>query len=280
MSARSGSFFGAAPTGIVIAIAGALVVLASWVPSKSSAQTPALARRVSAAPDGRVRFTYAAVPGVCGNGNNISRGNSGRTSWNFAQSADVEWDVDCSTGPVRIVAEVDGGRVTKLRTFVGGRWRPASGTVTDLGTVSTRDATDFLLGLVAGSTDRVAKEAIFPATIADSVVVWPALLRVARDESRPADIRKQAVFWIGQAAGDAITANLASMVDENHVDREIRESAVFALSQRRNGEAVPALIQIARTNRDPKIRKRALFWLGQSTDPRALALFEEILTRR
>jgi hypothetical protein len=43
---------------------------------------------------------------------------------------------------------------------------------------------------------------------------------------------------------------------------------------------VAALIQIARTNRDPEIRKNALFWLGQSHDPRALALFEEILTRR
>jgi hypothetical protein len=26
------------------------------------------------------------------------------------------------------------------------------------------------------------------------------------------------------------------------------------------------------------VRKKALFWLGQSGDPRAIALFEEILT--
>ena len=264
----------------VVAIAGGLVVLASWVPSRAAGQGSSVARRVASAPDGRVRLSYAAVPGVCGNGNNISRGNSGRTNWNHTESVDVEWDADCNTGPVRIVADVAGGRVTKLRTYVGGRWRPASGSVTDLGVVSTRDAADFLLGLVAGSTDRVAKEAIFPATIADSVIVWPALLRVARDESRPSETRKQAVFWVGQAAGDAITANLTSLVDENDIDREIRESAVFALSQQRNGVAVPALIQIARTNRDPKIRKSAMFWLGQSKDPRALALFEEILTRR
>ena len=31
---------------------------------------------------------------------------------------------------------------------------------------------------------------------------------------------------------------------------------------------------------DPEIRRKALFWLGQSEDPRALALFEELLTRR
>jgi len=264
----------------VVAIAGGLVILASWVPLRAAAQGSAVGRRIASAPDGRVRLSYAAVPGVCGNGNSISRGGSRHTNWNHTESADVEWDAECNTGPVRIVADVVRGQVTKLRTYVGGRWRPGGGAITDLGVVSTRDAADFLLSLVAGSPDRVSKEAIFPATIADSVVVWPALLRVARDDSRPSETRKQAVFWVGQAAGDAITANLSSLVDEDNVDREIRESAVFALSQQRNGVAVPALIQIARTNRDPKIRKSAMFWLGQSKDPRALALFEEILTRR
>jgi hypothetical protein len=40
---------------------------------------------------------------------------------------------------------------------------------------------------------------------------------------------------------------------------------------------VPALIRIARSNPHPELRKTALFWLGQSEDPRAIALFEEIL---
>ncbi len=57
----------------------------------------------------------------------------------------------------------------------------------------------------------------------------------------------------------------------------MRKPAVFALSQRPAEEGVPALIRIARTNRHPELRKTALFWLGQSEDPRALALFEEIL---
>jgi HEAT repeat protein len=63
------------------------------------------------------------------------------------------------------------------------------------------------------------------------------------------------------------------------VDREVREQAVFALSQRPRDEGVPALIRIAKTHNDPEIRRRAIFWLGQSNDPRALALFEELLTR-
>jgi len=40
------------------------------------------------------------------------------------------------------------------------------------------------------------------------------------------------------------------------------------------------LIQVARTHRNPAVRKQPMFWLGQSKDPRALAFFEEILARR
>jgi len=64
------------------------------------------------------------------------------------------------------------------------------------------------------------------------------------------------------------------------MDREVRESAIFALSQRPRDEGVPALIRIVRTSRDPKLRKNALFWLGQSNDPRALDLIEELLAKR
>ena len=66
-------------------------------------------------------------------------------------------------------------------------------------------------------------------------------------------------------------------MDDARGDREVRKNAIFALSQRSNDEGVPALIRIARTNPDPELRKTALFWLGQSEDPRALDLFEEIL---
>jgi hypothetical protein len=38
------------------------------------------------------------------------------------------------------------------------------------------------------------------------------------------------------------------------------------------------LIRIAREHQDPEVRKSAMFWLGQTGDPRAVAFFEEILT--
>ena len=54
---------------------------------------------------------------------------------------------------------------------------------------------------------------------------------------------------------------------------------MFALSQLPKDQGVPKLIHVARTNRNKEVRKDAMFWLGQSNDPRALAFFEEVLTR-
>ncbi|HVF40120.1 MAG TPA: HEAT repeat domain-containing protein [Gemmatimonadaceae bacterium] len=251
--------------------------IAGLIGSAQSVEAQNIARRVASAPDGKVRMTYASRPDYCGHGSSISRGSTTRTNWSSDRSEDVEYENDCSRGPVRLVLHTQGGRVTKIRTHVGGRWRQPVGTVTDLGHVSAREATDFLLGLAATYETRVAREAIHPATMADSVVIWPALLRIARDNDRPRETQKQAVFWLGQAAGEKLTVHLTG---EDDVDTQIREQAVFALSQRRNAEAVPALLQVARTNRSPKVRKSALFWLGQTADPRAISLFEEILTRR
>ena len=40
---------------------------------------------------------------------------------------------------------------------------------------------------------------------------------------------------------------------------------------------MPALLRVADSSPSPKLRKRAVFWLGQSRDPRALAYFERVL---
>src|SRR2546430_11392488 len=50
----------------------------------------------------------------------------------------------CEPGPVRISLRVRTGRVQSLRTYVAGRWvtPPRDAAVTDLGTVSARDAVD------------------------------------------------------------------------------------------------------------------------------------------
>lgn len=243
--------------------AAALVLAAA-----ATAEAQSLASRAAAAPDGKLRMSFAARPGVCGYGENI-----------VSTRHTADWESACDPGPVRVVLSVLDGRVTGVKTYVGGRWRPAEGVATDLGMVSAPRAADYLLSLAAKLDGRAGKDAILPATLADSAAVWPALLAIARDTSRPRETRKAAVFWLGQAAGKAATEGLESLALDRSGDRAVREHAIFALSQRPHVEGVPALIRIARTHPDPALRKKAIFWLGQSEDPRALALFEELLTK-
>ena len=58
------------------------------------------------------------------------------------------------------------------------------------------------------------------------------------------------------------------------------KKAVFGISQLPPDEGVPLLIELAQTHSHPKVRKQAMFWLGQSGDQRALDFFERILLGR
>jgi HEAT repeat protein len=128
--------------------------------------------------------------------------------------------------------------------------------------------------------DRVKEHVIFAFSQREEPEAARELLRLARSPEEPADLRKNAVFWLGQAAGRAVTAELGEMVDDPSMDVEVREHAIFALSQRPADEGVPALIRIVRESPDPRLKEKAIFWLGQSGDPRALSLFAEILRIR
>ena len=247
----------------------------------TAASAQSIADRVARAGDGTIRMSFATKPEICGRGGSISRGNNWRQQWgDYDRTRDVEWDNACDYGPGRLVLEKRDGEIVALRFAVGGRWRPAGSGVTDIGNVAAKDAADYLMSLASKLPGRAGRDAIFPATIADSAVVWPALIRLAKDEDRPRETRKQAVFWLGQAAGEAATAGLDSLTKDASVDREVQKQVVFALSQRPKDEGIPILIRVAKTHRDPEVRRDAMFWLGQSNDPRAIALFEEVLTKR
>jgi HEAT repeat protein len=102
------------------------------------------------------------------------------------------------------------------------------------------------------------------------------LIKLARSE-RDAESRNQALFWLGHKAGEKSLGVLKEVVDEEDADTEVQKHAVFVISRRPVEEAVPLLIKVARTHKKPEVRRQAIFWLGRTGDPRALAFFEEIL---
>jgi HEAT repeat protein len=110
------------------------------------------------------------------------------------------------------------------------------------------------------------------------VVTWPRLAAMAKKRQLPGEIRKQAIFWLGQEAADEAVGPLEESTDDP--ESEIRKAAVFALSQQHTDHSIDVLVRVARTHRDKETRRQAFFWLGQSEDPRGIALFEEVLAGR
>jgi hypothetical protein len=62
-------------------------------------------------------------------------------------------------------------------------------------------------------------------------------------------------------------------------NREIKEHLIFVFSQRREGPAVDKLFAIARSEPDRELRKKAIFWIGQSRDPRAAQFLQELINQ-
>ncbi|HSM17441.1 MAG TPA: HEAT repeat domain-containing protein [Gemmatimonadales bacterium] len=246
-------------------IVGAIVTLAGLM-TVHAAAAQSLAERIGAVRDGRVRLSYPTRPGVCGSGHNISMSRSTE-----------HWEPDCEPGPARVMLTFRRGELVGVDTYVGGRWKASGEAIVDLGAVRAPDAASYLLSLAASANAPAGDDVIFPATIADGFTAWPRLVEIARNESLRTATRKGAVFWLGQAAGAQVMQDLADLAQAENMNRDIQEHAVFALSQLREDEGIPPLLVIARTHRDPHVRKNAMFWLGQSGDDRAIALFEEIL---
>ena len=213
-----------------------------------------------AATEGEVRLSYGTRPGVCGDG---------RKTVNTGSSMHRDTRGSCEPGPARIRLTVRSGRVIDADLAVGGRWEDAQ-VALDLGRVAAPLAADALLQLAADARDD-GDELIMAAVVADSATVWQALLDLAQMPSVAEDTREGAVLWLGFAAGDALGP------DDGDDEDDVRESAVFALSQRPKSEAVPALTRVAQGDHPVHLRKSALFWLGQTDPERAIVVYEGIL---
>ena len=255
-----------------------MLIAAALALGTGRAAGQSLAQRVSGAGDGRVQLRFASRPGVCGDGHGtISGGDHNVVRANWSGNDAEAWRRRCEPGPVRVVLRTAGGTVERLSVNIGGN--DSGSDVHDLGTVSAHDAVAYLLDLAGGSPHRVGDDAVLAAVLADSATPWPSLTALARS-AQSHDTRESATFWLGQAAAARVSGtalfNDYEARDESD-DEVVRGEAIFAISQQPHDESVPVLIRVARTNKDPVLRKKALFWLGQSGDSRAIDLFSEIL---
>jgi HEAT repeat protein len=121
----------------------------------------------------------------------------------------------------------------------------------------------------------IREHAVFALTQSPVPGASERIKRVAL-EDRDNEVRAQALFWLAQTnaqgAGEWIVGRLDTEQDDH-----VREQAVFALSQLKDG--TDWLLKVLRSKRDAETTRRALFWLGQSDDPRALQEIEKILEK-
>jgi hypothetical protein len=158
-----------------------------------------------------------------------------------------------------------------------GRRSTTSSADTDLGEVSPVEAARYLVKLAHSLGGNNADEALSGAALADGANVSADLRALVLDRDAPVQSRRQALFWFGQTT--ASTRDVTSLY-ESLDSFSLREQFPFVLSQRRDEESVDQLIAIARGDRDMEIRKQAMFWLGESKDPKALKFFRDMLAAR
>ena len=122
-----------------------------------------------------------------------------------------------------------------------------------------------------------------PAVLANEPEVVAPLLALARDRARTARTRRAAIVWLGHTGDARIVPALAVLARESVDDpndargkKSIAEAALGALGTLKDGVGVDALIDIARSGA-PATRHSAVFWLGQSRDPRAIRTLHTVI---
>lgn len=142
----------------------------------------------------------------------------------------------------------------------------------------TKEQIDFLLeiALDENENEEIREHAVFGIAKASRGIGKEALKKVALSNIN-GQVRKKAIFWIGEEAKTEKDIQfLKSILDKDH-DPEVMEQAVFSIAEAPDWLGIPALIQTAKNHNSYRIRKKAVFWLGESNDPRAKDALLEIV---
>jgi len=189
-----------------------------------------------------------------------------------------------STSPVKlegprnmlVLFRAEQKKVGKIRTFTEDCPLDAGGLPFYwLSDVRPAESVKLLASFLTAAENRTRDGAVTALAFHAAPEALETLIGAARNDLS-SRVRGQALFWLAQRAGQKVASTITEAIEQDP-DTEVKKRAVFALSQIKE-DGVPLLIQVARANRNPAVRKQAIFWLGQSHDSRALSFFEEILS--
>ncbi|MFC3194932.1 HEAT repeat domain-containing protein [Marinicella sediminis] len=105
-------------------------------------------------------------------------------------------------------------------------------------------------------------DAIFWLSQTDDVVDLPAFLIDLMSHTEHLEIKEKAVFSLSQINTEAAKEALAGLV-KDHLDEEVREQALFWLAQNSPDRARPVAMNVLRTSVDASQQEHAVFVLSQ-----------------
>jgi hypothetical protein len=146
-----------------------------------------------------------------------------------------------------------------------------------LGNTRGARGVEVLKGMLATDTSQKVREQVIFALSQSREPAGLAAVMDAAKNDKALQIRSKALFWLAQKAANKQTEDVIKGATLTDPERSVKEQAVFALKQLPEAQGVPLLIDVARNNPDPAVRKKAIFWLGQSKDSRALDFFAQVL---
>jgi HEAT repeat protein len=145
-----------------------------------------------------------------------------------------------------------------------------------LSQVNTDKAVSALDSIIRTSKDASLQEkAVFAISQNESDRARQALRSYADRADLSEDVREKVIFWIGQQSGKDNDAFLRTLYTRIKGD-ELKEKVLFSVSQAGGPENGRWLLRMSQDASQPvELRKKALFWAGQTDTPVAdlLALY-------
>jgi HEAT repeat protein len=140
------------------------------------------------------------------------------------------------------------------------------------------DESEYLRGLFGKTASPELREAIIQAVANQKTAdrtTW--LLGVARDRRQELEPRKKALFYASQSGVEL--KELLPIYDDLAGQPEMQEQLLYVVAQRREPEATDKLLQVAKSEKNVELRKKAIFWLGQRKDPRVKQFLLDLLSQ-
>jgi hypothetical protein len=173
-----------------------------------------------------------------------------------------------------VLYRASAGKIGKIRVVSENCKLDAGGLrVTWLTGVNAAKSVEYLTGFVRGQDfsehgpERVQQAALMAIAMHGDTSADKAMRSfVAADQLE--SLRKQTVFWLGEARGTSGFQMLKQLA-KTDTSNEVRSQVTFALSLNKDPGAVDEMIRMAKEDESTHVRGQALFWLAQKAGKKA-----------